>query len=1123
MDSRASFSSRFAYDDRHIPNLSSRLRVLTSFPAPRPIAHESLNNVPFSQSNTSEQKSNEPISVSFRSPLIGLNDRLKLLYFNSDQSSLAPLFAPMGILALMARHVKLDLIAIADVDANVPPALESFSNVTLARPSHSASGGIHLFFRRTLSQHFIFRRKPEERLLIIESKDDNICFFVIYLSPSREARRANEAAVIAWGHRYASYSTQGYRVVIIGDLNAQYPFSTIRAPRRMNDRFINLLMRSTGQVPVPMTQRRPRRIGHHFTFCRRNSTERYKLSFIDWCIYNPGIAWSQGEPTFSIAYTVTPGCHLPIQITVPSRTHRENPRVYLPRVRLRWNASKFKMAALLFRDLCPGILNGLKTVTSLREATKTRAESLLNSLLYYWFCVGLATEAVKPTLVPAYAPLWQGRTFPLVYSAIQTLWRRKEAYIAAAGNASAARMHHLELRIDNAETNLAQAIHRQELVNLEEQARESEGLIADKKDAKAFFRAFSEKHEIATVIPSNSEILRPEISQQLHLAAEYLDTLYGTAYEMTREQRQTEERQLISPSHRPFDNPFTSDEVKAMLNRKNRSAAGIDGLNTGFFIELNRLAPAPLTLFYNFIFTHRIVPEKMQVELCRFISKGKPASLGLSGMRSICWASAPCSGFSTLIQRQISHAMESYLEDTTTGCRLGQGTSDCIAQLYQIKTWCFIKNKMLIIQALDEKKAYDSIAPRLACSRLAEALGYGNLVFAAKNIISDRTVVPTWNGYSTAPIQTRRGVPQGSGVSTVFPAVLLNKLNRDLRSTDLGVRLGALLWIILTYVDDILLTTSNEFDAVTLQRRVRDFLHSIGMSLNDSKQLIHVCARNATTSVNRAIAYLAENFREAKIQRPTLRYLGAFFRPYTLDWRVHYAIRMKGAVALAHAAKNRGIFVGVATPVAHRTLLLSFMRPTFTFSCEVAVICEEVFQHMRRVQRGVLASALSLPSTSHEDVLNAIFGVPPIDWWCQKMFFDWWSQGIAARITHAPEPYPKRGRQQLLHNDAHLALAECRFHHGQRPSQGSPLRYSYFAHAIAIAGQVNKGTPLAGAVERYVNSNNDNRDRRQGSLSRLLTQISRDRERQRSQQLLADVRSSSAPIKFWIEKQTRLL
>ncbi len=517
------------------------------------------------------------------------------------------------------------------------------------------------------------------------------------------------------------------------------------------------------------------------------------------------------------------------------------------------------------------------------------------------------------------------------------------------------------------------------------------------------------------------------------------------------------------------------------------------------------------------------MPDRLHIEKARFIKKAKPKGIGLDRWRTICWASVVCSGYSTLIQRRTSTAIEPELEDFTTGCRPGVGTVDCIAALYAVLTQRHIDNKHTVVQALDQSKAYDSIQPELASGELARIIGWGNLCAAAHKLISDRPVAVTWNGMMYSTLRTKRGVPQGSGISTVFPAILLNPLNRHLKASGLGVVVGGIAFASISYAEDIALIAANPHNALAQHRRVLAFLTKRGMSLNSDKHVIMLFAPGPSTQVQSELRTLRYHFRDAQIQPSVMRYLGAYFRPYTRKWNTHYAIRMKTGIALANRAKERGIFVGVATPIAHRILYLSFIRPAMSFACEVAIVRQDIVDHMARVQRGVLAAALTLPVTSHGAVLNVLFGTPPMDFWTRAQFLKWWCVGMTTEITEPPEPCPLRGRQRVLHQDARFALDKCSFHTGARLNAGHLLRFTYLAYAVEIFDTVDQGTPIAAAAHELLAADASTRTAATLHFSLLVSQAQRALKQHAMDALQQQVASSHAPLRFWLLSTLRRL
>ncbi len=1056
--------------------------------------------------------------------------KITALYWNCDNFSPKTALAVNSSISGVIGDVKPELIALADTRRHSAPNLKGYTPVKLALPSHAKSGGVICYYSDDLSPHIQFHKDVANRSLLLEMPMNKTVFLFTYLPPSSSERVRNKRCVMRWTEKLKVYAALGWRTIIMGDLNVAVPSNAPKQTRktaRQNKKMIRQMRAALNLTPVSVQTTPPTTDNTHFAFLRKNQLGPSSKSHIDWTLFNEGPAWRNKVPLHRIHYGNHPMCHLPISLQVEVNDISDDPFTITVENKLMWTGGTYDRAAFEFQDIKEDLDASLEKIERTSDTPTNKASAMWHVLQYAYFSIALHSGAAHIVPIDFYQRT-HGPAAPEVRKLRSQIWKKiidRENMCLDSGidlidvneEETPVRIRQVNDDINELKTKLQRVINQRQIQALERKGRKAENIMGAQKDAKQFFKLFNLKDPTSVALQRPGEALNPSYPYQAGIVDEHVQTLFTKTESLTPEDAAELSSKQATESHRPCDDSITAEELLQVINTKNRGSPGADHLNPGFFLSVTRHSLEPLLRLYNFILDNEVIPTIMALELMNLIPK-KDGVTTPDRMRAICRTGIVMGTFSTCISNRIMNEIEQHLDDGITATRRRKGCPDAILAVHTAKVWAMFDRRTLVIQTLDQRKAYDSIMADAARLGLYRMLGNGKLARIAMQIIDKRPVAVTWKYYAYRPFVTSRGVPQGSGVSCTLPNILLNPILETLREKREGVFIDDYFVGALSYVDDIVLLAKDDRMATFQQEFAEKSIARDGMKLNgDKHEALVTGPHDATIQVQQVISRLNDAYEECTVQPSTLRYLGVYFTANSHMWGAHFAKRMGRARALIAKAQANGAYQEIPAPYTTRTLYQSFIRAAFLFSAEVAPFDDKLMAKCRRLQTRALAPGLALHSGANGTLLNAILGVPPIDTFIEELKLRWWADGMLNSKCQSE----LRARHRILWGDMRRFLQQFDLTTNARPGPQSPIHASPTAQIVRILDNVGETENTFNKIKAVLFGKSGDAMQCIAALTKHVKGLQKIVRRYNDEKFLGAIRKSTAPISKWLLKTIR--
>ena len=246
-------------------------------------------------------------------------------------------------------------------------------------------------------------------------------------------------------------------------------------------------------------------------------------------------------------------------------------------------------------------------------------------------------------------------------------------------------------------------------------------------------------------------------------------------YDMVSMLPQIEENDIIEPD-------ITIEEIQIATRRlKLGKAKGLDGLSSKLVKSLMEFCPTTIWKIMNGIYTTGIIPEQLKHSKMVFIKK-KPSQVStFNTLRPLGIQSNFMKLLELIITRRLIYwAKKTELDD------IGQyaySPGKNLNQFHQI-VFDFIRSNSssVIMFSLDIKKAFDSVNHQLMLKEIKSDLIPWKLSRMIRELMNER-IMKFQGTEKTYCYKKTRGIIQGSVISPLLFAILLNTLLKKIRNT----------------------------------------------------------------------------------------------------------------------------------------------------------------------------------------------------------------------------------------------------------------------------------------------------------------------------------------------------
>ncbi len=479
-----------------------------------------------------------------------------------------------------------------------------------------ASGGFHLFIRRSLAHASDIECYPLAHAIEVDLFQARLAVFFIYYQPNREQRI--EEATTDLSARFLFWRMQGYKILILGDFNSLHPFylpndDTREAEAIRQSRYnpiIHPWLRDELLFPLPIQSHPcddliPRPVPFSFQRGTHVPSSPAPRSLIDFaCYFSPTVS-TNVFASCDIVKGLFPGAHFPIHIKVPRLKVTHDPRLRPTSLYLRWSEGTFPRSAQVMRLVSPlvsELTDDVKTCYATSDPNKAYAAYLTwrtMTLAVSFFCresqVKLRSE--YPTkhkgvsgnqlvaLSQAANDLKLGKLTPM--NRLRLVNELLPNYSPSEGRSLLQQtIEQIHLLIDEHQRISLQRHHQW----ADKQTQKIETL-ANKKEQSKFWRQFTKSLPFSFIFPSDTGVIHPSIPDQgSQVIAKWME-VFNEQFVQHAEDAATLERLRRDLRSRDHDGPFTLAELHTTFRKKSRCAPGFDGIGPGFIISAYRQSP----------------------------------------------------------------------------------------------------------------------------------------------------------------------------------------------------------------------------------------------------------------------------------------------------------------------------------------------------------------------------------------------------------------------------------------------------------------------------------------------------------------------------------------------------
>ena len=193
--------------------------------------------------------------------------------------------------------------------------------------------------------------------------------------------------------------------------------------------------------------------------------------------------------------------------------------------------------------------------------------------------------------------------------------------------------------------------------------------------------------------------------------------------------------------------------------------------------------------------------------------------------------------FSSILNSRVSAYLEDnkILVEEQNGFRKGRSCEDHIFVLSSLIKSKKTENKSVFAAFIDMSKAFDCINRDFLFYKLLKNNIGGKIYYAIQELYNETVSCVQLNHMKTEWFQTLYGVRQGDNLSPTLFNIYINDLAEELKSMNLGIKMGDLHICILLYADDIVLVSENEQNLQRMLSHVHKWCCKWQMKVNIEK------------------------------------------------------------------------------------------------------------------------------------------------------------------------------------------------------------------------------------------------------------------------------------------------
>ncbi len=339
------------------------------------------------------------------------------------------------------------------------------------------------------------------------------------------------------------------------------------------------------------------------------------------------------------------------------------------------------------------------------------------------------------------------------------------------------------------------------------------------------------------------------------------------------------------------------DEVSNVVDRlKNNKAPGIDRIPNE--VLRNVSVKNCLLTFFQFYFDTGLLPKCWAQAIIKPIPKSKSNDPRIPlNYRGINLLSCIYKTYSTVINKRLLKYLETnkLLCDEQNGFRANRS---CLEHIYTLYT--ILKNRKntsqdTYVAFIDFSKCFDLIDRDMLYFKLIETGIDGKMYFTLKSMYSNTMSCVNINGNLTEWFYTVNGCRQGDVTSPTAFSILINDLIKEIKASNIGVKINDLILNVLAYADDIVLLAESPEQLQNLINIVHNWCCKYRFIINPNKSNV-VHFRNPPKK-RTDFEFKLGNVAELSVVE-NYKYLGTFLDEY---------VTFGKATEVLSAAANRAL------------------------------------------------------------------------------------------------------------------------------------------------------------------------------------------------------------------------
>ena len=296
------------------------------------------------------------------------------------------------------------------------------------------------------------------------------------------------------------------------------------------------------------------------------------------------------------------------------------------------------------------------------------------------------------------------------------------------------------------------------------------------------------------------------------------------------------------------DAPFTAEELHGVLERCKEGAMGLDRVSYADLRSLSGPAMLDLVTLMNEVYGGGAVPEAWTTAILVPVCKAGRERFLVSNYRPISLLSCASKVYERLLAARLTWYLErnACLHEHQFGFRRNRSAQDAVLYFESSIREAWLQDAKVIAVFLDIRAAYDTVVLDWVLHDLQSMGVSGKMLAALGALMSSRTFVIRAGGAYSRCCVTTRGLPQGSCLSPLLFAVVLDAMLRQMSECINVVAFAddVVLWAVGQDLEEVRLVVQAGVAAAC------GWLSERGLSLSPGKSQVCVFSRDGGAIVD---------------------------------------------------------------------------------------------------------------------------------------------------------------------------------------------------------------------------------------------------------------------------------